>query len=79
MRYYWPSQMMFSTNSSLVGPRSPAMLTMFAFLVFVVACSSSGQRLDNPLGNELRVGEYLREDYIQALRSTLSPIGSDTS
>ena len=43
-------------------------------LAFAIACSMSGHRPEDPNRIELRVGEYLREDYIKALCSTLSPL-----
>jgi hypothetical protein len=45
-----------------------------SFFVFASGCSSSGQRSSKLGTDALRVGEYLREDYIKALCTTLSPM-----
>lgn len=38
------------------------------------SCSPSGRSFSKPSAGDLRLGEYLREDYIEALCSTLSPL-----
>lgn len=66
--------MTFSIRTSVVRHQFRTMLITASFLVLIPACSSSGGRPHNSFDHQLRLGEYLREDYIDALCSTLSPL-----
>lgn len=58
-------------SSRCVGVGCTALLSV----IFFGACSTSGKRSQvQELSNQLREGEYLREDYIRALCESLSPL-----